>query len=517
MKLISILRGSGRPDEDEVIVGGPKTYTRAEARVAVAKCVQRLRRYGVRPGDRVVAIIEHDASGVFFLAAASALGLRVIMPYNLQSAAEAEWAALADRARPERIVALKPDAAALPSLLDTGIPIVPLAGFEAEAEPPVSSVVDESSEPIEKFLVLFTSGSTSAPKAISVSESVICQRIVNVTQRLSFHADARIFMSGLLNNTTGVIFSFGALYHGATLVFPLTREIGSWPAEVAKHSATHIMLRPVAMRRFLDSMKSASISLDCLQVVAYGAAPLPRPVLEEGLRLLPCQWVQGYGLSETYGPFCWLDGQAHREGRFCREPYCVGVPDGTVEVRLEPLDGHPAAVGEVLIRSSVIMDGYYDVATGQVDAPGEWFRTGDIGAWSAAGDLVLKGRVHRSVLSRNGHRIYPGDVESALAGLPGVDDVTLVAVNGEQFLTERPVVCISGLVATSNREAIRQVVADALQRSLSPEKWPELIYATAEPFPKGANEKVAIKDLLQQLGEEDLISLETASKESRHP
>jgi len=495
MKLISMLSHPGLPaaSSGPRVVGGERTYTRAEALAAVAHMADSLREQGLRPGHRVLALVDHDERGLFFLAAASAIGLRLLMPYNLQAAALPEWLNLVASARPDFVVDAKRDGACGQALRQAGARV---AGFEfldesLAALPDRRPVTIDAPDPVENFLVLFTSGTTGRPKAISLSESLVCRRIASVTRWLDFRADARIFMSGLLNNTTGVIFSFGALLHDATLVFPTSRNVEDWPAQVARSRATHLMLRPVALKRFVAALEVAPVDLGALRTIAYGAAAMPRALLERARALMPCNWVQGYGLSETFGPFCWLDEAGHRDGLHRRHVYCVGRPDETLEVAIDPA-GAIDGVGEVLLRGSAVMEGYCDVHTGVVSPPGEWLRTGDLGQITPQGELVLKGRIDNTVMSENGHRIYPEEVEAALSGIPGVADAVLLGIAGQGHaaLVTRPVACISGELAASEPGHIRDVVASALSKSLSREKWPGWIFASVAPFPKSGNDKV---------------------------
>src|SRR5205823_2486940 len=222
--------------------------------------------------------------------------------------------------------------------------------------------------------------------------------------------------------------------------------------------------------------------------------------------LVPCDWVQGNGLSETYGPFCWLDEAAHRQRRN-GQVYCVGRPDDTLEVRIDPLPGHPAGVGEVIVRGANLMEGYLDVATDRITPPGRWLRTGDLGRWSAEGDLLLAGRIAGSVLSSNGHRIYPEEVEAVLGDLPEVEEAVLIGLPTADTLSERPVACLSGRLAAQKPDAVRRLVLDALARALSPEKWPELVYAVSTPFPKSANDKVRRAELRRGLDRAAMIEL----------
>ncbi|MGG7569584.1 class I adenylate-forming enzyme family protein [Streptomyces sirii] len=492
-----------------------RTYTRQQLADTAGRCARQLRRHGLARGDRVLALLDHDARGIAFLAAAGALGLRVLMPYNLRAAALPEWRTIVADARPDAVVHLQRDdggadrLAGIRALGGLGPRVLVLPEETAHARPGEAATPLPSGppEPVENFLTLFTSGSTGSPKAVSVSEALVCRRVRSVTRMLRFGPGSRVFLSGLLNNTTGVIFSFGALLHDAALIVPQSRDPARWAAEVAAHRATHIMLRPLALRRFLDGAEAGPADLSGLRVVAYGAAAMPRTLLERGRQAMPCAWVQGYGLSETYGPFCWLDEAAHRAGRQLRGAYNVGRPDDTLEVRLDPLPGHPPEVGEVLVRGGAVMEGYLDVASGAVEPPGRWLRTGDVGAWSPDGDLLLKGRLNGSVMSANGHRVYPEEVEAVLAGLPGVREVALVALAGAETLSERPVACVSGPLGARPATEVRAAVKAALSGVLSREKWPDLVYASDAPFPKSGNDKVLRAEVARRIDRGALIEL----------
>ncbi|MFJ6915992.1 class I adenylate-forming enzyme family protein [Streptomyces sp. NPDC101133] len=469
-----------------------RAWSRTGLTARTAHLARTLREAGLGPGRSVLALLDHDPAGLCFLAAASALGLRVLMPYNLRQAALSEWTGIATAARPDAVVHLRADPAGTEELRALGLPVMrPLAGPPPapEAVPAVPLVVHP--EPVRDFLVLFSSGTTGVPKAISVSEELVCLRVAAVTERLAFSSGARVLMSGLLNNTTGVIFSFGALLHDATLFFPHGRDVADWPAQVAEHRVTHMMLRPIAMKRFVAAAEERGTDLSSLQVVAYGAAAMPRDVLARGRRLMPCAWVQGYGLSETYGPFCWLDEDAHRAGRGLRQVYNVGRPDATLEVRLLPVDGgHADGVGEIAVRGAARMEGYCDIRTGRVRPPREWMRTGDLGVWGPDGDLLLKGRRAGSLLSADGHRIYPEEVEAVLTAVPGVDDAVLVGVADGDRPAGRPVACVAGPLCARGPGVVRAAVTAALSGVLSPEKWPDLLWASPAPFPRSANDKV---------------------------
>ncbi|GAA0740801.1 acyl--CoA ligase [Dactylosporangium roseum] len=504
-KLAYIAAAPGADPDRVCMVAAGRTLTRRQVRNEVARCRAELLERGVAPDDRVLALLDHGPDAVFFLAAASALGLHLLMPYGLQAAALPEWLSIADSARPDVIVHAKRDRTGVDALRGRGGRVVELP-FPAADAPDRELPIDRP-EPVEHFLVLFTSGTTGTPKAISIGEAHVCGRMAAVTRTMRYRPDARIFMTGLMNNTTGVINSFGALLHDATVVFPQTPDPARWPAQVAAERATHLALRPVALKRFVAAVDAERPDLSCLRVVSYGGAAVPRAVLDQGRALIGGDWIQGYGLTETYGPFCFLDEAGHAEQRHVKHVYCIGRPDDTLAVRIEPVAEHPDGVGEILVRGPLVMEGYVNVADGTIESPGEWLRTGDLAEWSPDGDLVLKGRMSGVLLSENGHRIYPEEVEAVLAGAPGVDDVVLVGLPGSGTPHERPVACVCGPIGERSPEDVRTIVAGELKRGLAPEKWPDLAYATARPFAKSANGKIMRGEVAAAIDPAGLVEL----------
>jgi len=485
------------------------SYSRQEVVAATARVVTQLRDAGVRRGQRVLAILDHDERALFFLSAASALGLRLLMPYNLQDAALREWVNIVETARPDHVVYFKRGVGQLSGLAEAGAPLINLAHHEyKDLEAKTSPIVIDALEPVPGFLVLFTSGTTGKPKAISISEALIGKRIQSVSTKLKFGAESRVFLSGLMNNTTGIIFSFGAVLHGSTLIIPEGRDVKSWPRQVDRTRSTHIMLRPVAMKQFIEAAQNDHSDLTSLEVVAYGAASMPRALLEEGRKLMGREWIQGYGLSETFGPFCWMTEEDHRADLYKRFCYCIGKPDNTVEVSVAVSESDQSQIGEVMVRGDGLMEGYYDVTTDRVEPVDRWLRTGDYGEFTACGQLVLKGRIANTILSENGHRIYPEEVESVLANVPGVTEAVLLGVPVEGAPASRPVACLHGPLSTRPRAEVKTTITEALGRVLSREKWPDWISVSSAPFPKSANDKVLKTTVAERIKATELIQLQ---------
>jgi acyl-CoA synthetase (AMP-forming)/AMP-acid ligase II len=401
------------------------------------------------------------------------------------------------------IIYLKQTEAAIGQLRSSGVNLVEIDRQHLETlETPAttaSNIAIANPNPVQRFLVLFTSGTTGNPKAISLPEKLIALRALKVSGTLKFHSDAHIMMSGLMNNTTGIIFSLGALAHNATLFFPERPDVADWAPQIQKQRITHVMLRPVFMQRFLDEPRTVKADLSSLQVVAYGAAPLPAKVLEDGRKLMPCEWIQGYGLSETFGPFCWLTEEDHKAERYLQYFHCVGRPDDTLEVAVVDASGNslPAGeIGQIALRGCGIMEGYCNFRNNTVESLGEWFHTGDFGMVTTDGYFVLKGREWETILTPNGHKIYPSEVETVLNRVPGVKEAVLVGWSPSEDAVKNPVACIYTGSGQNDTEKLRATLSESFRNALSTEKWPSFLYVSPEPLPKNQNGKIVKRDIL---------------------
>ena len=143
-----------------------------------------------------------------------------------------------------------------------------------------------------------------------------------------------------------------------------------------------------------------------------GGAPLP-PELEKFWSRLGYLVVQGYGLTET-APIVTLSHPFHvRAGT-------VGKPLSGVKVKI-------AEDGEVLVRGDNVTTGYFE-SPGQTNEAfiDGWFHTGDIGELDRDGYLVIRGRKKEMIVTPEGLKVFPDDVEKSLNQLPGVRESAVI-------------------------------------------------------------------------------------------
>jgi long-chain acyl-CoA synthetase len=171
--------------------------------------------------------------------------------------------------------------------------------------------------------------------------------------------------------------------------------------------------------------------------IVTGGAPLPAD-LEAFWRGLGYVVVQGYGLTET-APIISFNHPLHgRHGS-------VGAPLKGVDIRV-------ADDGEVLVRGENVSPGYFasPVETASAFQDG-WLRTGDIGELGPDGNLVIRGRKKEVIVTSEGLKAFPEDVEAVLAGIPGVQDAAVIGENRvHAVLLLQPGADAAGIVRRAN-------------------------------------------------------------------
>ncbi len=142
--------------------------------------------------------------------------------------------------------------------------------------------------------------------------------------------------------------------------------------------------------------------------IAGGAAPDPK--VAKGLREFGFNFIQGYGLTET-SPIVALNQLNNFKDN------AAGIPLPGVEVRIN--DPSPDGVGEVFVKGSNVMLGYYNNEKMSSDTfENNWFKTGDLGCFDSDGFLHISGRKKNVIISKNGENVFPEEIEDLLNRSP---------------------------------------------------------------------------------------------------
>jgi acyl-CoA synthetase (AMP-forming)/AMP-acid ligase II len=288
--------------------------------------------------------------------------------------------------------------------------------------------------PDAPFNIIYSSGTTGTPKGIVQPHSM---RWAHVRRASSFGYDrdaVTICSTPLYSNTTLVSF-FPAIAGGGAVVLMAKFEAGKFLEMSQRHKVTHAMLVPVQYQRLMDRPDFDRFDLGSYRLKFCTSAPFSAALKADILRRWPGGLIEYYGMTEGGGT-CML--QAHL---FPDKLHTVGQPMPGHDIRLIDEQGRqlpPGEIGEVVGRSSAMMQGYFNQPgkTAEAewhDADGNRFiRTGDVGRFDAEGFLTLMDRRKDMIIS-GGFNIYPSDLEAVLFQHPAVNDGAVIGVPSKEW------------------------------------------------------------------------------------
>lgn len=346
-------------------------------------------------------------------------------------------------------------------------------------------------------IILFTSGTTGAPKAATLSHrSVIAnqQNFLVATRRLpselpADHEGAKTLVTVPLFHTGGIQSILAALLTGGKLILHVgrfdaaailslieTEKVQSWGAV------------PTMISRVIDHPDLALRDTSTLRSVTVSGTHVSPQLIEQVRQAFPSARRNAgtiYGMTEAGGTLTVATGKD-----LVSRPGTVGRPFPVVELKIKDPDS--TGKGEVIARSPTNMTGYLGSSEPcGVDTAG-WLHTGDIGRIDDAGYLYIEGRI-KDVIIRGGENIASPNVEAAIREHPAVAEVAVIGMPDDEFgeVVAAVVVPRDGVQVTSND--LEAFAAERLAYFEVPSRW----WLKREPLPTNATGKV-VKQALRE-------------------
>lgn len=311
----------------------------------------------------------------------------------------------------------------------------------------------------EMSIILFTSGTTSASKAVMLSHKNIASNIyaLNSAEKI-YDTDVNLAFLPFHHTfgSTGLLFF---LSNGATNVFcdgirhiqsnlkeykvttfvcvPLLLEAmyKKIMKEIEKKGKEKLIKRIIPITNFLLKFKidiRRKVFKDVIdslggniRFIVSGASGIDKKVAK-GFNDFGILTVQGYGLTET-------SPVLSAENENCIRYGSIGYPMVNVEIKID--NPNEEGIGEIIARGPNVMLGYYknEEATNEVMVDG-WFHTGDLAYQDKDGYIFVAGRKKNVIVLKNGKNIYPEELEILINDLPYIEESMVFGMPKEDDL-----------------------------------------------------------------------------------
>jgi acyl-CoA synthetase (AMP-forming)/AMP-acid ligase II len=293
-----------------------------------------------------------------------------------------------------------------------------------------SPVGDRWDDPAALAAVLFTSGSSGAPKGVLHTQRTLAYKARLMAEVHGLRHDDAVLMPAPLAHISGLL-------NGVTLpgVVPFkTVLMARWDPEHAldliERERVTFMIGPPTF--FVSLMSAPSFSagrVASLRLVSSGGAGVTEAFVEEASTRLGCVVKRTYGSTEAPTVATSLGGDDVGDAR--RHD---GRPIGAVQVRIgDPETGaaRPAGeAGELCVQGPELFSGYLDQSDTDAAITDGWFRTGDLATLDADGWLTIVGRI-KDVIIRGGENIAATEVEAVLERHPAIAHAVAVGYPDE--------------------------------------------------------------------------------------
>lgn len=277
-------------------------------------------------------------------------------------------------------------------------------------------------------LVLYTSGTTSAPRGCLITHEGLVRNWTTVGRRLRMSAEDRVWNPLPLFHVGGIGVTILTFSHGAALIADTHFEPDAAFAAIGRERPT--VLYPVFPPIMLALINDPRFErLDLTAVRAMSTVGDPKLIRRVQAAIPGAVHVTTYGLTETSGISTYHDIDAPLELRMAT----AGSPQPGIEVRtVNPETGIETATGvpgEIRIRGWNVFAGYYgrpERSAEAFDAAG-WLRTDDQGWLDDDGHLHFEGRLDE-MIKVGGENTSPAEVEAFLGSHPAVHMAQVVGV-----------------------------------------------------------------------------------------
>jgi long-chain acyl-CoA synthetase len=346
----------------------------------------------------------------------------------------------------------------------------------------------------DTFHILYTSGTTGAPKGVMLTHS-----------NLGRNAKILAEMRGSLDPGT-VVIGVLPLYHvyGITSVLNVSMYLGL-TIELSTHFEPEKVIEtvdreqntiffgvPTMISRLIQAADEEPPQKPSMKFCISGGASLPVEFLRKFEALFRTEIHEGYGLTEA--PVC-VENPYGRPTK----PGSIGLPIPEFEARVvdeQDRDVPMGEKGELLIKGPAVMKGYLNRPEETQEAlKGGWLHTGDIARTDEEKFLYIVDR-KKELIIRGGYNVYPREIEEVLYQIPEVLEAAVYGVPHKEYGEEVAAAVVLKEGSGTGSEAIRAFVKERV----APYKYPRVVHISEDPFPKSGSGKILKKEVKKIYG-----------------
>ena len=347
----------------------------------------------------------------------------------------------------------------------------------------------------DEALVLHTSGTTSRPKIVPLSNLNIFTSAVNISKSLKLTADDHCLNIMPLFHIHGLIAVLSASAKvGASVCasngFNALKFLDLAETQnISWYSGVPTMHQAILLRAQKNSDKAKKLNL---RFIRSSSASLPPAIFEQLNDIFQTPVIEAYGMTEATHQMT-----SNPLPPAIQKPGLVGIPAGSeICIMNDKNEKLPQGeIGEICIKGDNVTNGYENnPEANRQSFVNDWFRTGDEGFFDEDGYLKISGRL-KEIINKGGEKISPLEVDNILMDFPPIDQALCFGYK-DKMLGEDIAVAIK---LKENKSCTEDDIKSYANEKLAKFKIPKKIFIV-EDIPKGATGKLQRIGLAKKFG-----------------
>ena len=455
---------------------------------------------GLKPGDRVAALMSNSLPQVEMFIAAHYSGVAIV-PLNFRWSVDEISYALQDCTPALLIASSQFEAAAVKAAENTTTKVYSIGGKSPSYESLFGAdMMEPKQHPADGlFGIFYTGGTTGRSKGVMLSRlNVYSNALACMAEGAFGEGQIGLHVSPLFHIAGALTLHCGFLSASHNIVMPAFDPEQAL-RHIAEDAVNQVLFVPTMLGAVLDHPDLPETNVSSITNILYGAAPMNPTMLKRGLEVFSnARFTQLYGMTETSPTATVLHsseftGKVGGEGRMTS----VGRPLLGTEVRIMNSSNSEAErgeVGEICTRGPGVMLGYWNQPEATAEAMRDgWMYTGDGGYMDDDGFVFLADRLKDMIIT-GGENVFSVEVESVLTMHPAVQQCAVVGKPDEKWgeAVHAVVVLHDGKVADE-----AELIAFCRER-LTAFKCPRSVEFDDEPLPLSAAGKILKREIRER-------------------
>jgi acyl-CoA synthetase (AMP-forming)/AMP-acid ligase II len=343
---------------------------------------------------------------------------------------------------------------------------------------------------------MYTSGTTGRPKGAILTHAAVTRQLHQAAVGFGSMPGERTLIVAPMYHAAAGITTFVTVQAGGSLYIQEDFDPKQVVSALSEQGLTMALLVPAMIQFCLIAVPDIrERRFDDLRLIVYGASPIAEQTLRDAIEVFGCDFLQGYGMTETTAAACYLLPSDHRkalagEGKLLQS---AGRAMLGTEIRIVDDDDNPVpngTIGEICVRGPQLMRGYWNLEEASEKAlKGGWMHTGDAGIMDDDGYLYIQDRVKDMIVS-GGENVYPREVEDVLYQHPAVAEAAVIGIPSDQWGEEVKAIIVKKEGADASAEDIMAFCKDRLGGYKRPRSVDFI-----DALPRNPSGKVLKKDL----------------------